>query len=160
MKDRKEIITAVILSGSIGLGAQTLMAQAQKPGGGRPLENPTSEKQFEQKESPGGSQEQGTGRMGSQQGSTRMSDADIKSVKEALKAKGLNPGPINGTMDSQTQQAIRDFQKTNNLRVTGEVDEQTAAKLGVTIGQKDRTRQGSDSQGSDSAAPKKKGAVE
>jgi len=93
--------------------------------------------------------------MGSQQGATRMSDADIKSVKEALKAKGLNPGPINGTMDSQTQQAIRDFQKTNNLQVTGEVDEQTAAKLGVTIGQKDRTRQGNDS-----AAPKKKGAVE
>ncbi len=154
MKNKKEIVTAVILSGSIGLGAQTLLAQAQKPGGGRPLENPTSEKQFEQKES-SGSQEQGTGRMGSQQGATRMSDADIKSVKEALKAKGLNPGPINGTMDSQTQQAIRDFQKTNNLRVTGEVDEQTAAKLGVTIGQKDRTRQGDDS-----AAPKKKGAVE
>ena len=156
MRNRKEIVTAVILSGSIGLGAQTLLAQAQKPGGGRPLENPTSEKQFEQKGSPGaGSQEQGTGRMGSQQGATRMSDADIKSVKEALKAKGLNPGPINGTMDSQTQQAIRDFQKTNNLQVTGEVDEQTAAKLGVTIGQKDRTRQGNDS-----AASKKKGAVE
>jgi peptidoglycan hydrolase-like protein with peptidoglycan-binding domain len=154
MRNKKGIVTAVILSGSVGLGAQTLLAQAQKPGGGRPLENPTSEKQFEQKESPG-SQEQGTGRMGSQQGATRMSDADIKSVKEALKAKGLNPGPINGTMDSQTQQAIRDFQKTNNLRVTGEVDEQTAAKLGVTIGQKDRTRQGNDS-----AAPKKKGAVE
>ena len=154
MKNKKEIVTAVILSGSIGLGAQTLLAQAEKPGGGRPLENPTSEKQFEQKESPG-SQEQGTGRIGSQQGATRMSDADIKSVKEALKAKGLNPGPINGTMDSQTQQAIRDFQKTNNLQVTGEVDEQTAAKLGVTIGQKDRTRQGNDS-----AASKKKGAVE
>ena len=159
MRNKKGIVTTVILSGSVGLGAQTLLAQAQKgggTGGGRPLENPTSEKQFEQKESPGtGSQEQGTGRMGSQQGATRMSDADIKSVKEALKAKGLNPGPINGTMDSQTQQAIRDFQKTNNLRVTGEVDEQTAAKLGVTIGQKDRTRQGNDS-----AAPKKKGAVE
>ena len=154
MRNKKEIVIVVILSGSIGLGAQTLLAQAEKPGGGRPLENPTSEKQFEQKGSPG-SQEQGTGRMGSQQGATRMSDADIKSVKEALKAKGLNPGPINGTMDSQTQQAIRDFQKTNNLQVTGEVDEQTAAKLGVTIGQKDRTRQGNDS-----AASKKKGAVE
>src|SRR5881397_3129959 len=154
MKNKKEIVTAVILSGSIGLGAQTLLAQAQKPGGGRPLENPTSEKQFEQKESPG-SQEQGTGRIGSQQGATRMSDADIKSVKEALKAKGLNPDPINGTMDSQTQQAIRDFQKTNNLQVTGEVDEQTATKLGVTIGQKDRTRQRNDN-----ATSKKKNAVE
>jgi len=49
MKNKKEIVTAVILSGSIGLGAQTLLAQAEKPGGGRPLENPTSEKQFEQK---------------------------------------------------------------------------------------------------------------
>src|SRR5438128_8737382 len=108
MKNKKEIVTAVILSGSIGLGAQTLLAQAQKPEGGRPLENPTSEKQFEQKESPD-NQEQGTGRIGSQQSATRISDTDIKSVKKTLKAKGLNPDPINRTMDNQTQQAIRDF---------------------------------------------------
>jgi peptidoglycan hydrolase-like protein with peptidoglycan-binding domain len=61
-----------------------------------------------------------------------VSSDDIKKAKEALKAKGLNPGPIDGTLDSKTQQALRDFQKANKLPVTGVLDAQTAEKLGVT----------------------------
>ena len=61
-----------------------------------------------------------------------VSGDDIKKAKEALKAKGLNPGPIDGTLDSKTQQALRDFQKANKLPVTGVLDAQTAEKLGVT----------------------------
>jgi peptidoglycan hydrolase-like protein with peptidoglycan-binding domain len=62
-----------------------------------------------------------------------VSSDDIKKAKEALKAKGLNPGPIDGTLDSKTQQALRDFQKANKLPVTGVLDAQTAEKLGVTM---------------------------
>jgi peptidoglycan hydrolase-like protein with peptidoglycan-binding domain len=36
-------------------------------------------------------------------------------------------------MDGKTQQALRDFQKANKLPVTGVLDAQTAAKLGVTL---------------------------
>ena len=61
-----------------------------------------------------------------------VSSDDIKKAKEALKAKGLNPGPIDGTLDNKTQQALRDFQKANKLPVTGVLDAQTAEKLGVT----------------------------
>ena len=62
-----------------------------------------------------------------------VSSDDIKKAKEALKAKGLNPGPIDGTLDIKTQQALRDFQKANKLPVTGVLDAQTAEKLGVTL---------------------------
>jgi len=64
----------------------------------------------------------------------RVSSDDIKKAKEALKAKGIDPGPINGAMDSKTQQALRQFQKTNKLPVTGTLDSKTAEKLGVTLG--------------------------
>ena len=64
-----------------------------------------------------------------------VSSDDIKKAKEALKAKGLNPGPIDGTLDTKTQQALRDFQKANKLPVTGVLDAQTAEKLGVSTGE-------------------------
>jgi Putative peptidoglycan binding domain len=191
MKNKKIVLTAVVLSGTVGLGAQTIFAQT----GSRPIENPTSEKQFEGKgTSSSGGMEQGTGtspsqpRGGSQQGlesgsrpiergasesqfeekgekgpgrAAKISEADVQNIKQALKAKGHNPGPMNGSMDNQTQQAIRDFQKANKLPVTGNVDKQTAAKLGVTIGstggsgvQTDRSSR----PGSDSAAPRSGGS--
>jgi peptidoglycan hydrolase-like protein with peptidoglycan-binding domain len=56
----------------------------------------------------------------------------IKKAQDALKAKGLNPG-TGGKLDPQTQQALREFQKSNDLPATGVLDEKTAAKLGVTM---------------------------
>jgi peptidoglycan hydrolase-like protein with peptidoglycan-binding domain len=61
------------------------------------------------------------------------SSDDIKKAKEALKAQGHNPGTIDGNMDSRTRQALRDFQQASKLPVTGVLDQQTAAKLGVTL---------------------------
>jgi peptidoglycan hydrolase-like protein with peptidoglycan-binding domain len=61
---------------------------------------------------------------------------NIKKAKEALKAKGLNPCPMDGVLDGKTQQALRDFQKANKLPVTGNLDPQTAEKLGVTLNEK------------------------
>jgi peptidoglycan hydrolase-like protein with peptidoglycan-binding domain len=62
-----------------------------------------------------------------------VTSEDIKKAQDALKAKGLNPG-TGGKLDPQTQQALREFQKANNLPATGVLDEKTAAKLGVTMG--------------------------
>jgi len=61
-----------------------------------------------------------------------VSAEHVKKAQEALKAKGLNPG-ADGKMDDKTQQALRDFQKVNNLPATGVLDAQTAAKLGITL---------------------------
>lgn len=62
------------------------------------------------------------------------STGEIRKVEEALQAKGLNPGPVDGKIDGQTQEALREFQKQNNLTVTGSLDQQTAEKLGVKVG--------------------------
>ena len=64
----------------------------------------------------------------------RASAADqdnIKKVQETLRDKGYDPGPIDGVMGSQTREAISQYQKAENLPVTGHLDAQTAGKLGV-----------------------------
>jgi peptidoglycan hydrolase-like protein with peptidoglycan-binding domain len=57
----------------------------------------------------------------------------MRKVEEALQAKGFDPGPINGQMDAQTQQALRAYQTKNGLAVTGMADPATAESLGVVI---------------------------
>jgi hypothetical protein len=70
--------------------------------------------------------------QGAQQGTTAVSSDNIKKAQDALKARGLNPG-TDGKMDANTQQALRDFQKANNLPVTGVLDQRTAQQLGVSL---------------------------
>jgi len=119
MKRKSLALTAVILSGGIGLGVSSSLAQSVPDTGQRGTSIP------EKMPSP---QREGTA------STARVSPDDIKNVKEALKMKGIDPGPINGTLDSKAQQALRQFQKANDLPVTGSVDQQTALKLGVTLG--------------------------
>ena len=64
--------------------------------------------------------------------SGQMSQDQIKQIQQALKDKGHDPGPIDGNMNARTQQAIRDFQKSQKLTVTGTLDSSTASALGVT----------------------------
>ena len=79
-----------------------------------------------------GSSTQGT--SGTQDSAGRDKSAgnsQVRQVQEALKAQGHDPGPIDGVMGPQTQQAIREYQKSQNLSETGRIDAQTAQKLGV-----------------------------
>jgi peptidoglycan hydrolase-like protein with peptidoglycan-binding domain len=57
----------------------------------------------------------------------------MQKVEQALKAKGYDPGTIDGKADSKTQQALRDYQTKNDLTVTGTVDPKTAESLGIVI---------------------------
>jgi peptidoglycan hydrolase-like protein with peptidoglycan-binding domain len=119
MRSGKLVLTAIALSSGIGLGVQSISAQnvpEGQRGGGIP----------EKMQSPAQSDRSTS--------SSRVSSDDIKNAKEALKAKGIDPGPINGTLDSKTQQALRQFQQANNLPVTGTLDQATATKLGVRLG--------------------------
>ena len=60
------------------------------------------------------------------------SDHDnIKKVQQTLRDKGFDPGPIDGRMGSQTREAISQYQKSENLPVTGHLDGATAGKLGM-----------------------------
>lgn len=56
---------------------------------------------------------------------------DTKKLQEALKAKGQDPGPIDGVMGPKTRSALKAFQEASGLKGTGRVDDQTAEKLGI-----------------------------
>ncbi len=56
---------------------------------------------------------------------------DVKKVQETLRDKGYYTGPVDGIMGDQTRAAIRQYQQSENLPVTGHLDSGTAGKLGV-----------------------------
>ena len=56
---------------------------------------------------------------------------DVKKVQETLKGKGHYRGEVDGVFGLRTRASVRGFQKTENLPVTGQLDAQTAVKLGV-----------------------------
>jgi len=59
--------------------------------------------------------------------------AKIKKIQQALMDKGFDPGPIDGVAGTKTREAIRSFQKANNLHMTAEesIDDETARALGL-----------------------------
>lgn len=66
--------------------------------------------------------------------SAKISTTDweaIRDAERALKAHGYNPGRIDGKLDSETKEALREFQKNHSLAITGELDHSTAERLGV-----------------------------
>jgi putative peptidoglycan binding protein len=153
MNVRGKVLTAALLSASVGLGAQSIFAQNAPSGGSStsgmpgqsvPQPGPRTQPTIPGQPAPGLPQ---TDPMPGQPGTIperaqqpRASDSQnmavsaehIRQAQQALKAKGLNPG-TDGKMDDKTQQALRDFQKVNNLPATGVLDAQTAAKLGITL---------------------------
>jgi peptidoglycan hydrolase-like protein with peptidoglycan-binding domain len=58
----------------------------------------------------------------------------VKAIQEALKNKGFDPGSPDGVVGPKTGQALREFQKSTNLQVTGRIDDRTASALGVDAG--------------------------
>jgi peptidoglycan hydrolase-like protein with peptidoglycan-binding domain len=112
MNRKKLFATALVLSGSIGLGCNSMNDQGTRSSGAA---------------EPGMS-------SGSQQKSAgRVSQGDMQKVEQALKAKGYDPGTIDGKVDAKTQQALRDYQSKNKLDSTGTIDPMTAESLGVVI---------------------------
>jgi len=56
---------------------------------------------------------------------------DITKVQESLRDKGYYHAQVDGVVGPQTREAIRQYQKSENLPVTGRLDAETAGKLGV-----------------------------
>lgn len=59
------------------------------------------------------------------------SQSQVMAMQQALKEKGFEPGPIDGVMGPRTASALKEYQKAENLKMTGLMDRDTAAKLGV-----------------------------
>ena len=56
---------------------------------------------------------------------------EVRAVQESLKAKGYDPGPIDGVLGHKTTSALKAFQKAEKLPITGELTSDTRSKLGV-----------------------------
>jgi Putative peptidoglycan binding domain len=55
--------------------------------------------------------------------------SDVRDAQRALKAKGFDPGPIDGKMGPRTSAAVKEFQGKENLTETGTLDAETQARL-------------------------------
>jgi len=53
----------------------------------------------------------------------------IREAQKQLREAGFDPGPIDGQLGQQTNQAIREYQKDNGLPQTGRLDEPTKELL-------------------------------
>jgi peptidoglycan hydrolase-like protein with peptidoglycan-binding domain len=56
----------------------------------------------------------------------------VKQVQQTLQNEGHYRGKIDGALGLRTRASIREFQRAETLPVTGQLDVQTAGKLGVT----------------------------
>lgn len=68
------------------------------------------------------------------------SHVQVVAMQQALKDKGFDPGPIDGIEGPKTVSALKEYQKSENVAMTGTLDPGTAAKLGVN-GPSGRKRQ-------------------
>ena len=57
--------------------------------------------------------------------------ADTRAAQQALKTQGFDTGPIDGRMGPRTRAALSDYQRKNDLPVTGMLDDATMTKLEV-----------------------------
>lgn len=56
---------------------------------------------------------------------------NVKHAQEMLHAKGFYKGKVDGIMGPHTRTAIREYQRSEKLPVTGRLDAKTASKMGV-----------------------------
>ncbi|NEO03181.1 MAG: peptidoglycan-binding protein [Moorea sp. SIO3I7] len=58
--------------------------------------------------------------------------SEVTRLQEALRSRGFNPGPVDGSYGAQTEDAVFKFQiRNNNLLPTGTADLQTLQALGL-----------------------------
>lgn len=55
----------------------------------------------------------------------------IKKVQKALKKSGYKPGNTKGILSKKTKNAIKKFQKSNQLKVNGKIGKQICTLLGI-----------------------------
>jgi peptidoglycan hydrolase-like protein with peptidoglycan-binding domain len=88
------------------------------------------------------SEERMTGERGGEESDAYRAPtaAVIRDAQKKLESMGYRPGPPDGIAGPQTRDAVRAFQRANQLPVNGRLDEQTLERLGM--GEEAERRQG------------------
>lgn len=63
-----------------------------------------------------------------------MTKDNIQLLQERLKAEGVYAGPVDGTLNPQTEAALRQYQEKKGIPVSGAADEATLRELQIRIG--------------------------
>ena len=58
----------------------------------------------------------------------------VSKAQEVLKNNGIYSGPVDGRMTQDTRDAIRSFQESHQLNMTGTIDDETARELDLQAG--------------------------
>lgn len=76
------------------------------------------------------------GAMATPSSATRLglNHEQVRGVQQNLADRGYAPGQVDGRWGPRTQQAVRDFQRDQNMQANGRPDPQTLAALGVESG--------------------------
>jgi hyperosmotically inducible protein len=122
----------VILTGTVpSIGASARASElARDVAGARAVKNELTYDPANRAISPAPRSSKGSAVHASKVG-TSGSHAQVMAFQQALKDKGFDPGPIDGTVGPRTTAAVRAYQKAEHLTMTGEMNTDTAAKLGV-----------------------------
>ena len=59
--------------------------------------------------------------------------ANITEAQQLLKENDFYPGPVDGEMGQRTREALRSFQQSRELNVTGRINNATAQQLGLPM---------------------------
>jgi len=146
-KSRLAVLSSLAFGAVVIVNAPCAWSQAspgetgeQKSGSENRVQKPTDPPMSGGQSTPGQAgvgRSEGTGMQsgtGSRMASGQWSKDKVKAIQEALKTKGFDPGTADGVVGPKTNQALREFQKSNNLQVTGRIDDKTASALGVEAG--------------------------
>jgi peptidoglycan hydrolase-like protein with peptidoglycan-binding domain len=71
-------------------------------------------------------------------GAPALTPADIELAQKSLKARGHDPGPIDGVNGPRTTAALKAYQQAQGLEATGRLDDATLGKLSEPSGQASR----------------------
>lgn len=62
----------------------------------------------------------------------------VRSVQEALREEGHNVGTADGVLGTRTSSALKEYQRNNNLTVSGKINEETLNHLGIDYGEEQK----------------------
>jgi hypothetical protein len=143
-RETKDKIFGVVTLGAICLmAAAPAVAQTARSGAagagspGRPAEAmPASGTQPMERGSYSGQSMPSRGAMIGDDGSVELRGLPdppetVRRVQQILKSEGYEPGPANGVLGPQTEEALLQYQQKHNIEATGWLDRETRAKLGV-----------------------------
>jgi peptidoglycan hydrolase-like protein with peptidoglycan-binding domain len=133
----RPVLVVGIIFGFVLMLMNVSVASAQQQAAS-PQKNMTTQSQPMQSSQPGNKMQTNTAKnekspsslMKSTGKAPMMSSQEVKSVQEALNKDGYKL-TVDGVMGNHTRSALKNFQKKNDLKVTGKPDSQTLAKLDI-----------------------------